>query len=129
MGCDFIATGHYAQVLQHDNGRYFIRKGIDDTKDQSYALWGLQQDLLSCRTCCPWHLSQKRDTPDGLRFRIPRTGQKERELRNMLHVPDNDYRGFSNEKWMAWKNGLMVAEFVDKTGKIPANTRAIRSIR
>ncbi|RYZ20988.1 MAG: tRNA 2-thiouridine(34) synthase MnmA, partial [Sphingobacteriales bacterium] len=52
LGCDFIATGHYAQVHQHENGRYFIRKGLDDTKDQSYALWGLQQDLLS-RTLLP----------------------------------------------------------------------------
>jgi tRNA-specific 2-thiouridylase len=52
MGCDFIATGHYAQVHQHSNGRYFISKGLDDSKDQSYALWGLQQDLLS-RTLLP----------------------------------------------------------------------------
>ena len=46
LGCDYIATGHYAQVLQHENGRFFIRKGIDESKDQSYVLWGLQQDLL-----------------------------------------------------------------------------------
>ncbi len=52
LGCDFIATGHYAQVHQHSNGRYFLRKGLDETKDQSYALWGLQQDLLK-RTLLP----------------------------------------------------------------------------
>ena len=34
LGCDFIATGHYAQIHQHANGRYFIRKGIDETKDR-----------------------------------------------------------------------------------------------
>ncbi len=52
LDCDYIATGHYAQIHQHSNGRYFIRKGIDETKDQSYVLWGLQQDLLS-RTLLP----------------------------------------------------------------------------
>jgi tRNA-specific 2-thiouridylase len=43
LGCDFIATGHYASVHQHTNGRYFISKGLDETKDQSYVLWGLEQ--------------------------------------------------------------------------------------
>ena len=38
LGCDFIATGHYAQIHQHTNGRYFVRKGLDETKDQSYVL-------------------------------------------------------------------------------------------
>src|SRR6201998_1773763 len=52
LGCEYIATGHYGMVRQHGNGRYFIRKGIDEVKDQSYVLWGLQQDLLS-RTLLP----------------------------------------------------------------------------
>ena len=62
LNCDFIATGHYAQIQQHKNGRYFISKGIDETKDQSYVLWGLQQDLLS-RTLLPlgtYHKSEIR---------------------------------------------------------------------
>ena len=40
MDCDFIATGHYAKVRMHDNGRYVISKGKDATKDQSYVLMG-----------------------------------------------------------------------------------------
>jgi len=52
LGCDFIATGHYAKVRQHDNGKYIVSKAVDETKDQSYVLWGLQQDLLS-RTILP----------------------------------------------------------------------------
>ena len=52
LDCDYIATGHYANIHQHTNGRYFISKGLDETKDQSYVLWGLQQDLLS-RTLLP----------------------------------------------------------------------------
>src|SRR6202042_2853937 len=52
LDCEFIATGHYGMVRQTDNGRYTIAKGVDETKDQSYVLWGLQQDLLR-RTLLP----------------------------------------------------------------------------
>src|SRR5580693_5009351 len=48
MDCEFIATGHYAKVRYeseqstiHAKGRYILSRGLDDTKDQSYVLWGL----------------------------------------------------------------------------------------
>ncbi|MFM7839813.1 MAG: MnmA/TRMU family protein, partial [Chitinophagaceae bacterium] len=58
LGCEHIATGHYAKVRQHNNGRYTISKASDATKDQSYVLWGLQQDLLR-RTLLPLGPYQK----------------------------------------------------------------------
>ena len=65
LGCDFIATGHYAKIRQHDNGRFVVSKAIDETKDQSYVLWGLQQDLLS-RTILPLGpISKNRDPANG----------------------------------------------------------------
>ncbi len=39
LGCDFIATGHYANIRE-ENGRFVISKGLDENKDQSYALVG-----------------------------------------------------------------------------------------
>lgn len=45
LDCEFIATGHYAK-LREENGRYVVSKGLDHTKDQSYVLWGLRQELL-----------------------------------------------------------------------------------
>jgi tRNA-specific 2-thiouridylase len=51
LGCEFIATGHYARLNQAD-GRFFISKGEDRDKDQSYALWGVSQESLS-RTILP----------------------------------------------------------------------------
>jgi tRNA-specific 2-thiouridylase len=38
LECEFIATGHYANVRQ-EHGRYIVSKGLDDNKDQSYVLW------------------------------------------------------------------------------------------
>lgn len=41
-----IATGHYVRVA-HKSNQYYIQKGMDSNKDQSYFLWNLSQDVLS----------------------------------------------------------------------------------
>ena len=46
LGADYIATGHYARVT-HTKDNYQLRKGIDQTKDQSYVLFTLTQKQLS----------------------------------------------------------------------------------
>lgn len=47
-GFDFIATGHYAQVgFDEDTNRYCLLKGVDKSKDQSYVLYNLSQQVLS----------------------------------------------------------------------------------
>jgi tRNA-specific 2-thiouridylase len=117
LGCDFIATGHYATVHQHTNGRYFIRKGIDDTKDQSYVLWGLQQDLLS-RTLLPlgtYHKTEIRQMAHD--FGYPELAKKS-ESYEICFVPDNDYRGFLKRKVEGLEEQVAGGNFVDKTGKI-----------
>jgi len=46
QNCDFISTGHYVRAKQIDNN-YYILKGLDPAKDQSYFLWNLNQEILS----------------------------------------------------------------------------------
>lgn len=46
LGADYIATGHYARVVEHD-GEYQLLRGIDTNKDQSYFLNALNQSQLS----------------------------------------------------------------------------------
>ena len=45
LNCEFISTGHYAQVYEK-NGRFVVSKGLDESKDQSYVLWGVTQECL-----------------------------------------------------------------------------------
>ena len=45
LGIYHIATGHYFCIEEHGNYRY-VAKGADPTKDQSYYLWGLSQEVL-----------------------------------------------------------------------------------
>lgn len=46
LGCDKVAMGHYARIL-HENGKYFVGEAPDKDKDQSFFLWGLQQEQLT----------------------------------------------------------------------------------
>ncbi|TLD96774.1 tRNA 2-thiouridine(34) synthase MnmA [Helicobacter jaachi] len=45
LGCDYIATGHYAQIKEVE-GIKRIAKAVDDTKDQSYFLYALPQEAI-----------------------------------------------------------------------------------
>jgi tRNA-specific 2-thiouridylase len=117
LGCDFIATGHYAKIRQHDNGRFVVSKAIDDTKDQSYVLWGLQQDLLS-RTLlplAPYHKTEIRQM--ALDYGYPELAKKS-ESYEICFVPDNDYRGFLKRRVEGLEEKVAGGNFIDKHGKI-----------
>ena len=117
LGCDYIATGHYANVHQHENGRYFLSKGVDETKDQSYVLWGLQQDLLS-RTLLPlgtYHKTAIRQMAHD--YGYPELAKKS-ESYEICFVPDNDYRGFLKRRVDGLEEKVTGGLFVDKTGKV-----------
>jgi tRNA-specific 2-thiouridylase len=117
MNCDFIATGHYAKVHQHNNGRYFISKGVDETKDQSYVLWGLQQDLLQ-RTLLPLGGYRKTEIRQmALDYGYPELAKKA-ESYEICFVPDNDYRGFLKRRVEGLEEKVNGGNFVDKSGKI-----------
>lgn len=116
LDCDFIATGHYAKIRQHED-RFVVSKGLDDTKDQSYVLWGLQQDLLS-RTLLPlggYRKSEIRQMAHDMGY--PELAKKA-ESYEICFVPDNDYRGFLKRRVEGLEERLDGGYFVDKTGKI-----------
>ncbi|MFM7646172.1 MAG: tRNA 2-thiouridine(34) synthase MnmA [Sphingomonadales bacterium] len=117
LGCDHIATGHYAKIRQHENGRFVISKAVDHTKDQSYVLWGLQQDLLS-RTLLPLGGYKKTEIRQMAHdFGYPALAKKQ-ESYEICFVPDNDYRGFLKRKVPELENKVAGGFFVDKKGSI-----------
>lgn len=97
LDCEFIATGHYANIYQHDNGRHVISKGKDENKDQSYVLWGVSQRNLA-RTKFPLGSFTKSE----IRQMALDMGQRElankSESYEICFVPDNDYRAFLRHK-------------------------------
>ena len=117
LNCDFIATGHYAKVRQHENGRYVISKAVDETKDQSYVLWGLQQDLLS-RTLLPLGGFRKTAIRQLAHdFGYPALAKKS-ESYEICFVPDNDYRGFLKRNVSGLEERVAGGNFIDQQGRI-----------
>jgi tRNA-specific 2-thiouridylase len=94
LGCEFIATGHYARI-RHDEAtdRYVVSKGLDENKDQSYALWGVSQASLS-RTLFPLGDLRKTEIYDEARRRGFTALVNKPESYEICFIPDNDYRGF-----------------------------------
>ena len=46
FGADYLATGHYCQKLEHDDGSATLEKGHDGNKDQTYFLYAIKEDVL-----------------------------------------------------------------------------------
>lgn len=116
LDCQYIATGHYAQV-RNENDRFVISKGVDENKDQSYALWGLTQESLG-RTIFPLgHL-----TKDKIRAMATEMGfhnlVNKPESYEICFVPDNDYRGFLKRRVEGLEEKVMGGDFVLEDGTV-----------
>lgn len=59
QGADFVATGHYAQVIQNKNKEYELTVSKDSEKDQTYFLWKLTQEDLKHIMFPVGHLEKK----------------------------------------------------------------------
>jgi tRNA-uridine 2-sulfurtransferase len=116
LDCEFIATGHYVQVRPHED-RYVISKGVDGNKDQSYVLWGLQQDCLS-RSIFPIGGYTKPEIRQiAFDMGYPELSKKA-ESYEICFVPNNDYRDFLKHRIPTLENEVDGGLFVDKNGKI-----------
>ncbi|MBI4534782.1 MAG: tRNA 2-thiouridine(34) synthase MnmA [Ignavibacteriae bacterium] len=96
LGADYIATGHYAQINRAATGRYYVSRGRDRSKDQSYALWGLTQDSLS-RTLFPLAKMTKAESRAlGEKLGLPNMSKP--ESYEICFIPDNNYERFLKER-------------------------------
>src|SRR6266403_3973691 len=97
LGCDYIATGHYA-IIEHpvagvgDPGRAVLRKGIDPRKDQSYFLFSLRQPQLR-RALMPLGTMSKPEIRGIARSLGLKVADKI-DSQEICFVPGNDYKAF-----------------------------------
>ena len=115
-GCEKIATGHYAKV-KFKNGRYFLSKGNDPLKDQSYFLWALDQNALS-RTLFPLGEYTKSEVRSMAFIRGHTLLSQKQENFDICFVPDNDYRLFLKESIPDLESKYNGGKFVDVDGKL-----------
>ncbi len=116
LNCEFIATGHYAQVRNED-GRYVVSKGLDVKKDQSYVLWGLSQESLK-RTMFPLgHLEKTIIKKMAIDAGLVDLANKS-ESYEICFVPDNDYRAFLKHKLPNLETEVDGGNFINRSGKV-----------
>ena len=120
IGADYIATGHYARIMQLPNGRYTIRNSVTAAKDQTYALYNLTQEQLK-RTLMPVGEYSK----DQIRVMAEKIGlptAHKKDSQEICFVDDNDYAGFID----GYGQGKVPeGNFVDKDGKVLGRHKGI----
>lgn len=116
LGCEFIATGHYANS-RLEGDRYVVSKGLDDNKDQSYVLWGLKQAALA-RTKFPLGGFTKPEIRQMAAEQGFTELAKKNESYEICFVPDNDYRGFLDRRVKGLAEAVGGGKFMDMEGKV-----------
>ena len=119
LGCDAIVTGHYARI-EHENGRWLLKKSLDESKDQSYVLYSLTQDQLA-HTRLPlgaMHKSETRRIAEEQGF----YNADKPDSQDICFVPDGDYAGF-----IARYTGrdCPAGDFVDESGRVLGRHKGI----
>ena len=119
LGCDAIVTGHYARIEQ-ENGRWLLKKSLDESKDQSYVLYSLTQDQLA-HTRLPlgaMHKSETRRIAEEQGF----YNANKPDSQDICFVPDGDYAGF-----IARYTGrdCPAGDFVDESGRVLGRHKGI----
>jgi tRNA-specific 2-thiouridylase len=92
LGCDALATGHYAGIKQSESGRWHITRGRDEAKDQSYFLYRLSQDTLS-HLLFPLGAYLKSEVRVMARDRGLAIADSP-ESQEICFIPDNDHAAF-----------------------------------
>jgi tRNA-specific 2-thiouridylase len=119
IGANQIATGHYARIDRDPaSGRYLLRKGVDESRDQSYFLFGLTQNQLSRSSFPLGNMTKAEVRLLAAELQLP-VAQKP-ESREICFVPDGNYAKFV-ERYIEEK-GIERAptedELVSEDGKI-----------
>lgn len=121
LGQDYVATGHYVRRgYDPESGRYLLKKGLDENKDQSYMLYGMTQTQLqhalfplgeyhkdAARKIAEQHGLLNHDKPDS---------------QDICFVPDGDYAGFI-ERFTGEQ--FAPGNFVDLHGNVLGQHRGI----
>ena len=88
LGCDKIATGHYARI-EFDGEKYLLKKARDESKDQSYVLYMLTQEQLA-HTLFPLGELIKSETR-AIAEASKLTNAQKPDSQDICFVPDGDY--------------------------------------
>ena len=116
LGCDYVATGHYARIAERD-GHVYLRTAADTRKDQTYFLWMLTDEQLK-RTIFPLGDLTKDEVREIARQHGYESLAEKRESQEICFVTDNDYRTFLRANVPDYDERVHAGEYIDAQGKV-----------
>ena len=119
LGADYVATGHYATV-ERENDRYVLKKSKDDRKDQTYALYSLNQYQLS-HTLMPCGIYEKTKIRE-IAKQIGLAVHDKKDSEEICFIPDNNH----GEYIVRQSSGKACSgNFVDKGNRVLGKHKGI----
>ncbi|SHH07020.1 tRNA 2-thiouridine(34) synthase MnmA [Tepidibacter thalassicus] len=121
IGCDYIATGHYAKIeFDKKLNRYLLKKSITDAKDQTYALYNMTQYELK-HTLFPLGYYTKEKIRE-IAEEIGLVVANKPDSQEICFVKDNDYAKYVKEHS---NRKIKEGYFIDKDGNILGKHKGI----
>ena len=119
IGADYIATGHYAKIEEH-NGRYILVKSDDDKKDQTYALYNMTQEQLAhtLMPCGEYTKDRIREIAKEIGLDV----HNKKDSEEICFISDNNHGKYISE---AMPGKVKQGNFVDKDGNILGKHKGI----
>ena len=113
LGADYIATGHYADIVRMENGRLSIAMDKNNPKDQSYALYNLSQQQLK-HTLMPLKNMHKNEVRSVAAKIGLKTADKP-DSQEICFIPDDDYGAFIEK---CEPDTIKPGDFIDGSGAV-----------
>ena len=121
LEADFIATGHYAEIVRHEETGRLTILAANNAKDQSYALYNLTQEQLA-RTLFPIGAMPKDEVRHLAAQKIGLRVAHKPDSQEICFIPDNNHAGFLEEHF---GEQLFPGDFVNKQGEVLGRHKGI----
>lgn len=118
-GISRVVTGHYASITRTEEGRYCVCRAENEKKDQSYVLWGLNQEQLSML-----YLPLSSEQKEELRAALAQQGISAAAAKDSMDIcflPEGNYAAFVEERAGSCPEG----DFIDPEGRVLGRHKGI----
>lgn len=119
LGCEYVVTGHYARIEEKE-GAFFLKKAVDETKDQSYVLYSMTQQQLA-HTLFPLGNMRKAEVRQ-LAEQSGFVNAHKPDSQDICFVPNGDYVSIIE---LQTGKKADFGNFVDKQGNVLGRHRGV----
>ena len=118
LGCDYIATGHYAKTeYSEEYGRWVLKKSHNEAKDQSYVLWNIPKELIEHVLFPLADFDDKEEIREIAREHDLKIAIKP-DSEDICFIPDGNYKKFlETNSYLKPKEGNIVNSKGEVLGK------------